>query len=322
MAGHKNLILYMPGMRPKPPAAIHRDNLWRCLLTAIRRAAPDIAAEMADHGDCFELVPWPHLFYRNPADPAEDAAGLARLLAQAGPEPRDIEEARHWHRRLARLAYLVGDAFPVLIDWIADPRMKDTMKDALRYFGNDRGVAEPIRELVGETLARAVAEGRRLLVIAHSLGSVVTFDVLWLMSRHERHPLRVDTLMTIGSPLGLNFVRHRLLSAGAEGARRFPDNIRRWYNLAAVGDMTALGRSFADDFREMLDLGLVERIVDETTLYNWFRGPHGLNVHKCYSYMANPRVAAVTADWWARGAAAPDQPELAAPLAGAGRDRR
>ncbi len=62
--------------------------------------------------------------------------------------------------------------------------------------------------------------------------------------------------------------------------------------------MTALDRTFANDFREMLDLGLVERITDHINLVNYFRGPDGLNVHKCYGYMVNERTGAVIADCW------------------------
>jgi len=61
--------------------------------------------------------------------------------------------------------------------------------------------------------------------------------------------------------------------------------------------MTALDRTFADDYREMKNLGLIESIIDETNLQTWFRGPDGLNVHKCYGYMANERTGAALAAW-------------------------
>ena len=97
--------------------------------------------------------------------------------------------------------------------------------------------------------------------------------------------------------LGLNFVRHRLLGSKERGRRRYPTNVRRWANLSAIGDLTALDRSFADDYREMLDLGLVDDIVDATRLNTWFRNADGLNVHKCYGYMINPQLGAIVARW-------------------------
>ena len=62
--------------------------------------------------------------------------------------------------------------------------------------------------------------------------------------------------------------------------------------------MTALDRRFENDFREMVALGLVERITDHLDVVNYFRGPEGLNVHKCYGYLANERTGAVLADCW------------------------
>ena len=176
--------------------------------------------------------------------------------------------------------------------------MKSTLQDTQRYFRNHNGVATKIRRMVADALTTAWRAGRRIILIGHSLGSVIAYDVLWELSRREASDVCVDRFVTIGSPLGLNFVQHRILSSPESLARRYPDNIRHWINLSAVGEMTALDRTFADDFREMLDLGLVESIVDHIDLVNYFRGPEGLNVHKCYGYMANEKTGAVIVDCW------------------------
>jgi hypothetical protein len=301
MNARQRIILYVPGMKPKPPALVHRANLLRCLQEGLRRTSPAVARELAADPDCLRLVPWPHLFYPAPSDASLDAPGVERLLRLPGPEQADLEEARHWHKTLRRLTYLLSDALPFLIDWVADPKIKETLLDSLRYLRDDGGVGQRIREFVGGALHDALGEGHRVLLIAHSMGSVIAFDVLWELSRVQNNPARVDTFMTLASPLGLNFMRHRLLGRHAAGAGRFPANIRRWHNLAAVGDLIALQRSMSRDYREMLDLGLVEEIVDETDLHNYFRGQHGLNVHKCYGYMINPQVAAGIAAWWQAG---------------------
>jgi hypothetical protein len=299
MTAASKAIIYVPGMKPKPPADVHRARLWQSMLEGVRRIEPGVAVEMEGQREVFHLAPWPHIFYPHHSDPELDRPGLQRLLALPGPEPRDVEEAGHWHKRFARLAYLLGDALPFLIRWVADPALKATLEDSMRYFQNVDGIAVRIRERVGATLEEAAADGARLLVIGHSLGSVVAWDVLWEFSRRRLLDLRVDLFLTLGSPLGLNFTRHRLLSAGEQGPDRFPDNIRRWCNLSAIGDMTALDRGIANDYREMLRLGLVESITDRADLLNYFRGPGDvLNVHKCYAYMANPHTARAIADWW------------------------
>lgn len=296
-----NTIIYVPGLKPKPPAELHRANLWRALLEGLRRTHPDIASEMGSQPGCFQLVTWPHIFYPEPSNPEVDQAGLERLLALSGPTAEDIDEARNWRKQLAQLIYLVCDTFPWLIDRVADPNLQAVLHDSLRYLRNEDGIGVRIRGMVADALRAAHQTDSRILLVAHSLGSVIAWDVLWEFSRRWQEPLRVDMFLTLGSPLGLNFIRHRLLGHQHRGARQYPDNIRRWTNLSAVGELTALDRKFANDYRGMLRHGLVEFISDDTSLLNYFRGPAGLNVHKCYGYMINPRTAEVVADWWAEG---------------------
>lgn len=298
MSGGERIILYIPGIKPKPPAAVHRENLLRCLLEGLRRTSPDVAEELATNSDCLRIVAWPHLFYPAPSDAGPDAPGLERLLSLPGPEQQDLEEARHWHKSVLRFSYLITDAFPFLIDWVVSSRIKETMQDSLRYLRNEGGVGSRVREFVHGALRDAWGDGRRILVVSHSMGSVIAYECLWQFSRQQHSSLRVDTFMSLASPLGLNFVRHRMLNRHVRGAEAYPDNIRRWHNLAAVGDLIPLQRRMARDYQQMLHLGLIEAIEDEVDLHNYWRGPQGLNVHKCYGYMINPQVCAGIARWW------------------------
>jgi hypothetical protein len=298
MSSNNPRIIYVPGMKPKPPLPEHGAVLWRCLLDGVRRADPGIAAQMAGHEADFEILPWTQLFYSEEKELSLDLPGVERLLRMSGPDDRDIREANHWHKRIGKLIYLLSDAFPILIDLVANPDLKATLQDTRRYFKNQQNVATRIRQMLIDSLSRAWNDGCRIILMAHSLGSVIAFDVLWELSRRRVSEIRIDRFVTIGSPLGLNFFQHRILGAGEPEETRYPDNIRRWDNLSAIGEMTALDRVFADDFKSMLDMGLVESITDHPDLINYFRGPEGLNVHKCYGYMANEQTGAVIADCW------------------------
>jgi len=49
----------------------------------------------------------------------------------------------------------------------------------------------------------------------------------------------------------------------------------------------------------MITIGVVESIADVTAgLFNFFRNDLGLNVHRSYGYLVNPRVGEVIAHWW------------------------
>lgn len=294
-------IIYVPGIKPKPPAGEHRAALWRCLLDGVGRVDPGAAADLGRHPACFQLVSWAHVFYDVQRDFALDAPGVERLLAMRGPALEDLREANSLRRRLQRAVYLLCDRFPPLFDLVGDPNMRATLADTRRYFENANGGAVTVRRMVGDALIDAWRSGRRVLLIGHSLGSVIAFDVLWELSHRFAVPGRVDLFVSIGSPLGLAFVRDRLLGAREEGRRRYPANIRRWVNLSAVGEMTALDRRLADAWAGMQAAGMVESIDDRLDLQTWFRGPEGLNVHKCYGYLANPVVGEVVGNWWREG---------------------
>jgi hypothetical protein len=138
-----------------------------------------------------------------------------------------------------------------------------------------------------------------VLLAAHSMGSVIAYDALWEMSRDQRDELRIDLLLTMGSPLGQSYLQRRILGHDRSGSERYPDNIRRWVNLSAVGDMTAVNPYLGKDFGEMVERGLVE-CIDDIEIFNFYWHDGELNVHAEYGYLANKVTAAVVADWWRR----------------------
>ena len=288
-------ILYVPGLRAKPPPAAHREILWRCLLEGVRRADPVAAGWLAAAPECLHLVLWGHLFYDQYRDVGLDEAGIAGLLANAKPGRASIGEVFGIERRINYLAHLCGDRFPGLISWLAAEDTRFNMAESDRYFRNSDGVGDRIREILRSELQRSWAAGERILLMAHSFGSVIAWDTLWSL-KDEGGP--IDLFLTLGSPLGTRYIQRRLMGASATGAARYPRGIRRWHNLAAVGGLTALGHRFAKDFREMQRLGLVTGISDRTDLLNPFRSAEGLNVHKCYGYFVNAATGGAIARWW------------------------
>src|SRR4030095_7884082 len=153
---------------------------------------------------------------------------------------------------LKRAVLVVGDTLPVLGRRIAQPATRLQMHEATRYLRNRDGIGTAIRKLVRAELDAAWAARDRVLLIGHSLGSVIAYDTLWELS-HEGRAERVDLFVTMGSPLATRFIRRRMRGAGLDGALASPLDIRRWVNLAARGDTTALQPRLKPFFHEMID---------------------------------------------------------------------
>lgn len=302
------LVLYVPGLLPKPPANLHREALKRCLVAGVGRVDANVAAQIRAGEDSFDIIAWTYEFYSAHRDLARDRAGIERVIERPSATVRDMREASSWRRRLTLWLYRTGDLLPFLIPHLANERVELHLRDLHRYLGNEDGVADRVRDQLKLALRAAHESKRPILLLAHSLGSVIAFDALWEMTHINGVTWPVDLWVTLGSPLGQRYLQRRLLGHDRPGAARYPATVRRWVNIAAVGDMTAIDPVLADDYGEMLTLGLVESITD-LTLFSHFRSDGTLNVHAEYGYLANAVTGKIIADWWAARAGGKVRPD-------------
>jgi hypothetical protein len=291
------LIIYVPGLLPKPEESVHRAALLRCLLAGLATKDESVANAIEANPDIFEIVSWTYDFYGEHRDYSLDAPSVEALLEQAKLTERDVIEATSPMRRLTRWLFTLADKLPFLIPHLATERMRLHLRDLRRYMRNRNELAEQTREILKSRLRVARDRQRPILLIAHSMGSVIAYEALWQMSRANREPMEIDLLLTMGSPLGQGHVQKQLKGSDSIGVVRYPANIRRWINLAAVGDLTAIDPVLKNDYGEMLRAGLVE-CIDDRQVYNWFRLDGVLNTHAEYGYLVNPETAAIVIDWW------------------------
>lgn len=290
-------IIYVPGKNPKPEAAQHRELLWRTLVEGVRRADSATAETLQPADEQFHLVSWNYLYYHEYKDITMDIPWIDALINKHAPTEKDIREAHSWNIWLSRMLLTLADHVPLLIRVLPE-EVRSTEHEIERYFSNGDGVARVIRDLLKRTLRPMLEQQDDVLLIGHSLGSVIAYDTLWELTHEEGLSGKLDFL-TLGSPMGLHYIQRRLLGMNHGEKKSYPGLIRRWINLSAEGDVTALNQKFSDSFRDMLKLGLVESIEDHCHgIYNFFRSDAGLNCHRSYGYLVNPAVGSIIADWW------------------------
>ncbi len=293
-------IIFVPGKNPKPPAPQHRDLLWRTLVEGAKRADTEQIDKLSCHPEAFHLIAWNYLYYGSvEKDISRDLPWIDALINTHAASKDDITEAKSWHRKWDRLLFTLIDHLHFLLPLAPKP-IRMTAQETFRYFNNRNNVACEIRELLKQELRPLLQNGTSILLIGHSLGSVIAYDTLWELHHEECLPGKVDLFLTIGSPLGMHYVQKHLMGFTKKRSfRTYPENIRHWVNISSVGDVTALDTIFRDDFNDMLERGLIESITDHCRgIYNFYRDDQGLNCHRSYGYLVNPAVGKVIIDWW------------------------
>ena len=294
----KRHIVFVPGKNPKPEADYHRDLLFRTLVEGVRRINPQISSELLLNQGDFKFIDWNYSYYLEHDHIDTHIPYVEDLFKREGPSKEDIKQAQTWSHKLEMFIYNTVDSTPVLLRLLRG-KLKDAAEETNRYFENEDRIASKIREQLKRELRPLLADGGKVMVIGHSMGSVITYDTLWALSQLEHLPGEVDTFLTLGSPLGMNYVQERLLGSHNEGLQKYPSNIRNWVNVAAEGDLIALDRELIKDFGEMVALNMVNSFTDHCNgVYNYFHGEDGLNCHRSYGYLINPVVSKVIADWW------------------------
>ena len=181
--------------------------------------------------------------------------------------------------------------------------------DVAEYWSGKSDYSVSIRSRVREKICAALDREDNILLISHGSGSIVTYDVLWQLCHLEEYSnkygdRKIDTWLTLGSPLGDSMVRRRLLGAKAKGREKYPCNIVTWQNVSAEDDFQCHDNTLADDFKPMLKQRLVSSIRDYK-IYNLAVRYGKSNPHSSLGYYIHPRVSQIIVEWLKSGPAAP-----------------
>lgn len=276
---HHCVILGIHGLANKPPPDVLDQGWSKAILEGLQRN------EGRGPGNVpFELVYWADWGHAQPLDATANAEPYREAPGE-GPLPS------HADGFLDSLRAEAGDLLDTPLDWVkrtfgigeaVDSLLGVKLKDLARYY------QEPDRRaLLRDRLeARLLAHrGKRIMLVAHSMGSIVAYDVLRALGKREPD-LRIDHLVTLGSPLGLPHVKFHI--SEEHDQVRTPTVVHRWTNLADRRDPVAVDNHLADDYAPN-PRGVEAR--DDLVL-NGYRDPQDKpNPHKSYGYLRTPEFS-------------------------------
>ena len=176
------------------------------------------------------------------------------------------------------------------VDKTADAVLNKKLPDLGKYYAKKK-TRQMLRTMVREKVEKYGKDGKRVMLIAHSMGSIMAYDVLRELGR-EGPDFRIEHLVTIGSPLGLPHVAYK---ANEEfGRLRTPSIVEKWSNLADRRDPVAADVHLDNDYKAN---GRGVKVHDDMVI-NGYKGKTGKrNHHKSYGYLRTPEISQLIANF-------------------------
>jgi hypothetical protein len=292
------VIIGVHGLANKPEESVLKE-WWR---TSLVDGLSHIGAPATDFE--FDLAYWASSLYKNHqhTDPSYSFDSLYNGQPYQAPGTLKSYEEGWLDDARAKVQGLGGSVLDFATRKLGENPVQKYMlgkllKDLAFYY-------DPARKLVAadDTLrpARAALDafvteklrkhaGKEIMLIAHSMGSIISYNALRDIGQTDA-PVTVARLVTIGSPLGLPYVKGKILEERAyDPTVRTPSVVSKsWTNFADKDDPVALDEQLRDDYKKNKS-GI--RVTDDL-IYNDYCAPNGeRNPHKSYGYLRAPELS-------------------------------
>lgn len=252
------ILLFLHGVRDKNDRADVAESRWRePLFTALKEAG-------YENLDEFQVIApnYPDLL----RDVEEKVKVPPVITKKAANDNR-----RRYEERISALEVKLGHSHLGRGKFYQETLVKgvvnfDPLNQAKQYIEDKQTRGALLSGILG-----LLPESGRIVIVGHSLGSVVAADLL------SRLPegLHVDGMVTIGSPLGSQYFATTDLK---KELKEPPANLEWWVNFWATGDPVTATRGLSASVPWVLDLA-----VDT--------GINPLKAHLSASFVSNPVVA-------------------------------
>ncbi len=252
----------------------------------------------------FELVYWADVLYEKPLDESITdennplfidepyLKGLSRRKYTATEKKEKVNKSiLHFFSR-----FLLNKDLSINYSYITDVIVHKYYRDLEAYYYRKKeGVQADvyIKDLIRKRLIRVLKkyEHDEILLLAHSMGSIIAYDVLFAHSKE----FNINTFVTFGSPLAFPVVLGKIAEEiKVEHADlqklRTPESVKsKWFNFSDIDDKVAIYDQLANDFDEN-NLGV--KVVD-FEVYNDYRINKKRNAHKSFGYLRTEEIAKV-----------------------------
>lgn len=282
------IVVYIHGIGEQPPATQLKIE-W------------DLALFGQEMGEKTRMAYWSDILHRDPGITTksktrprlDDDSDLepSILLEEAGLNPDDPRGLGFANALLATVAHSEPGtkrrgpqtkALPLpefLRKPIARQFLRWFIKDTAAYFLDP----EKRTAIKNRLIQQIPTQGEPFVLVAHSQGTIVSFEVLSLLDKRSE----VSLFATMGSPLGIREVQDFIEEAGIDLI--VPNKLRAWHNFADRLDPVALDAGLDLDFAANGSVRIHDHQVVNERTKEFLR----FNPHSSVGYLANPTVRSI-----------------------------
>jgi hypothetical protein len=294
-----NVIIGVHGLGNKPEKPL-LENWWKRSIDEGLKAAGNNRLLQG-----FELAYWADIVYDKPMSIFEKDVNNPYYLDEPYTRGRKDFHVNSGENREKVVDFLgrqmnrifLNDDYTLNYSFLTDAILKKYFRDLELYYSKTpadwKNTGKTPNQMIRERLATLLEKHRddEIMLIGHSMGSIIAYDVLTFM----RPDIRINTFITIGSPLGLPVVLSKIAAerkeTGSESVLvKTPEGITgKWINFSDIFDKVAFNHKLAEYFSEN-DRGI--KPVDSLVVNNYeSNGEH--NAHKVFGYLRTKEFAGV-----------------------------
>lgn len=293
------VIIGIHGLGNKPPNEM-LENWWReAMVEGLEKLKKPFRLPT------FEMVYWADLLYERPLDEhisnKEDPYFLDEKYIPGiwdfKPEENSLRQKvlDFIEEQLDKL--FLNEDLTVNYTKITDGVIHRYFKDLEMYYAeecldeNDQKCMT--RTLIRDRLVEVIKKynGDDILLIGHSMGSIIAYDVLTFLLPD----VDINTFVTIGSPLGFPVIQGKI-AAEWHDKRLVPPKLKtppgvkkHWYNFADLKDRIALIYDLSENYQANWR-GI---IAEDFVVQNDYQNNHVFNPHKSFGYLRTPEFTNV-----------------------------
>ena len=292
------VIIAIHGLGNKPP----KEQLQAWGRMAIEEGLNNLGVNISLPS--FELVYWADLLYDKPQTLDEKDKNSPYYLDEVytrapkryKTEPHEVRQKLQDLFKVIVYKIFLGKDYHLRYAFVSQKLMHKYFHELEVYFTEDESFTADFSRGVKEEIIRRVTEVLKkhrnddIMLIAHSMGTIIAFDVLSFFTKE----IWVNTFVTMGAPLGAPFVLSRIASHSKSvyGLVKLqtPETVTgHWYNFSDIRDKIALDYKLSDDFApNSHGVKVIDQLVTNNYVMNGIANPH-----KSFGYLRTPEFSRV-----------------------------